>query len=308
MLSAEELASADADALPQNATVTELVGHILESGCLNVPTDTTELQLDNGPTELVPTADGEADFTDPRFGVDGARLNYGVTAVLALSPTSPDETIVVVPSSHNSTLQCPDLRQWDAELRELHSSSTDDLGVTVPVPLQPGDLLLAAATLMQSVRGSPRGLFKFECKSELPGARGSQANPKVLPSVTPAGSFPSAGLPEAPPLPDGLAEPAWLSELTEAEKAVVGARTVGELSKVVMSDGPAPHRSNAVILLRPADSVRGQESGRGPNPGPPLTHRAATLSFSHRRFLPAPRRRGATRPKSTPGISGTKFG
>jgi len=182
VLSAEELASADADALPQNATVTELVGHILESGCLNVPTDTTELQLDNGPTELVPTADGEADFTDPRFGVDGARLNYGVTAVLALSPTSPDEAIVVVPSSHNSTLQCPDLRQWDAELRELHSSSTDDLGVTVPVPLQPGDLLLAAATLMQSVRGSPRGLFKFECKSELPPTRvAARLTPKFCP-------------------------------------------------------------------------------------------------------------------------------
>ena len=181
VLSAEELASADADALPQNVTVTELVGHILESGCLNVPTDSTELQLDNGPTELVPTADGEADFTDLRFGVDGARLNYGVTAVLALSSNPPDETIVVVPSSHNSTLQCPDLRQWDAELRELHGSSTDDLGVTLPVALQPGDLLLASACLMQSVRGSPRGLFKFECKSELPPTRGSRLTPKFCP-------------------------------------------------------------------------------------------------------------------------------
>ena len=71
-----------------------------------------------------------------------------------------------------------------------------------------------------------------------------------------------------------------------------------------MSDGPAPHRANAVIALRPADAVRGQESGRGPNPGPPLTHRAATLSFSHRRFLPAPRRRAATHPKSTLGTYG----
>ena len=70
------------------------------------------VQIDNGPTELAPTADGVADFSAPEHRVDGARLCYGVTAILALSANASGDCIVVVPSSHKSTLAAPDLRAW----------------------------------------------------------------------------------------------------------------------------------------------------------------------------------------------------
>lgn len=223
-------------ALARHPLVQQLVANVFESGVANIPTNGTSgsaaasvdgeldfsdvFQLDGEPAELSPTVDGAADFSAAEYAVDGARLCYGVTAVVALADNDPGHSIVVVPSTHKSTLAAPDLRAWDAELAKLHHSSTDELGVTVPVALSAGDLFLAAATLMQSVRGAPTGLIKLE--------------------YTAAGSFPSAGPPQPPPLPGGISSPAWVHELSEAELAVVGPRTVGlspSNSKLVLSDG-----------------------------------------------------------------------
>jgi hypothetical protein len=196
-------------ALARHPLVQQLVANVFESGVANIPTNGTSgsaaasvdgeldfsdvFQLDGEPAELTPTVDGAADFSAAEYAVDGARLCYGVTAVVALADNDPGHSIVVVPSTHKSTLAAPDLRAWDAELAKLHHSSTDELGVTVPVALSAGDLFLAAATLMQSVRGAPTGLIKLE--------------------YTAAGSFPSAGPPQPPPLPGGISSPAWVHEL-----------------------------------------------------------------------------------------------
>ncbi len=234
ILSGPELrgGSGSPHALARHPLVQQLVAHVFESGVANIPTDNTGaapasvgagdldfsgvFQLDGEPAELTPTVDGAADFSAAEYSVDGARLCYGVTAVVALADNEPGHSIVVVPSTHKSTLAAPDLRAWDAELAELHHSSTDELGVTVPVALSAGDLFISAATLMQSVRGAPAGLIKMEYIA--------------------AGSVPSAGLPQPPPLPDGMSSPAWVHELSEAELAVVGPRTVGS-SKLLLSDG-----------------------------------------------------------------------
>lgn len=246
-------------ALARHPLVQQLVSHVFESGVVNIPTGDASaapgadgqldfsgvFQLDAAPSELSPTADGVADFSAPEHAIDGARLCYGVTAVVALADNEPGHSIVVVPSTHHSTLAAPDLRAWDAELAELHHSSTDDLGVTVPVPLGAGDLFLSAATLMQSVRGAPTGLFKFEYLA--------------------AGAFPSAGLPQPPPLPAGAEPPAWMGELSEEEMAVVGPRTVG-LSptdpKLVLSDG-----TKTWVEDRPAayDTPRGNPAVQPPS-------------------------------------------
>ena len=250
LLTAAELLSIAPDELPHHPAVQQYVAHVFDSGACNIPgvwnvgndqssspdAFAAAVQLDNGPSEVTPTADGVADFSAPAHQVDGARLCLGVTAIVALSDNAPGDSIVVVPSTHKSTLAAPDLRAWDAELASLHSSSTDDLGVTVPVALNPGDLFLSAATLMQSVRGAPRGLYKFE--------------------FTPAGAFPSSGPPQPPPLPAGVPTPAWLDELTDEEKAVVAPRTVGLSAtdpKVVFSDG-----TKTWVEERPAyDTPRG---------------------------------------------------
>ena len=139
--------------------------------------------------------------------------------MVATAPNGASDGVVVVPCTHNAALRCPDLRAWDTELRELHDCSLDEMGITRAVPLQPGDLMLAAATLMQSVRGAPQGLVRFE--------------------YTPADAFPSSGPPQ---LSGELAgrRPAWLDELSDAELAVVSARTVGMdplAPKVAESDG-----------------------------------------------------------------------
>lgn len=224
--------SGSADAVARHPLIQQLVAHVFESGVANIPTNSTGttaeglldfsgvFQLDGEPSELAPTVDGVADFSAPEYGIDGARLCYGVTVVVAMANNEPGHSMVVVPSTHKSTLAAPNLRAWDAELRELHHSSTDELGVTVPVPLDAGDVFISAATLMRSVRGAPAGLLKVEYIA--------------------AGMFPSTGPPRPPPLPAGLSSPTWVNEMTEAELAVVGPRTIGISStdpKIVLSDG-----------------------------------------------------------------------
>ena len=223
----------DAAAFPEHPAIQQLVGSIIESGCLNIPSADSggaptgharpvaggapaKLRVDSGPAALSPTADGSPVFSEAHHAIDGARLCYGVTAVVATAPNDASDGVVVVPCTHNAALRCPDLRAWDAELRELHHCSLDEMGITRAVPLQPGDLMLAAATLMQSIQGAPQGLVRFE--------------------ITPADAFPSSGPPQ---LSGELAgrRPAWLDELSDAELAVVGARTVGMAPKVAESDG-----------------------------------------------------------------------
>jgi hypothetical protein len=163
-LSPEERAAATN--LHLQPVLRRLVEDILASGALNICTTTSDFRLDQGPVELRSADDGRPDFSAAAAAqhhqVDGLRLCYGVAAVFALEENMAEDCIVVVPSSHNSTLAPPDLTE-------------DDMGATLPVPLQAGDLLLAASTLMLSTRGYPRGLIKLE--------------------LCPATSFPSAGIP-----------------------------------------------------------------------------------------------------------------
>jgi hypothetical protein len=229
--------------LEGHPTISQYVNHVMGTGVLNIPArggsgtaGANAFQLDQGPTPLTGTADGLPDFSHcAAWQVDGARLCYGVTAVVALADcATPAAGVTVVPSSHNSTLAPPDLR-------------ADDMGVLMQVPLAAGDVLLAASTLMISTHGNPQGLLKVE--------------------FTPLGAFPSAGIP--PFEAQSTREPAWLEELSEEQKAVVSARTVGMQSSssssnpnpIVMSDG-----ERTWVEPRPAfDTPRGNPGLQPPS-------------------------------------------
>ena len=233
VLSSEELRAPSAavvDSLHRHPTLCHFVEHILSSGALNIPTTSGEFQLDQGPIELHCTDDGMPDFrSDALHQVDGFRLCYGVTAVFALADKfSAAGGITVVPSSHNSTLAPPDLRE-------------DDMGATLAVPLRAGDLLLAASTLMMSSHGNPQCLIKLE--------------------LIPAAAFPSTGISPLDLEAHNQTMPAWLDELSDEQKAVVSARTVGLPTPVVMSDG-----SQTWVKDRPAfDTPRGNPTLQPPS-------------------------------------------
>ncbi len=78
--------------------------------------------------------------------------------------------------------------------------------MTEELLLQPGDLLICAATLLHGVRGHPGRLIEMEF-----------ANATVMPPAGPAQIDP----------------PDWTNELTPEQLAVVGIRTSGLGGKVV---------------------------------------------------------------------------
>ena len=130
----------------------------------------------------------------------GVRVCYGVTVLWALAPSTPATgSIVLVPASHRRGIEPP------ADFLD----GTNNLDMTEEVPLQAGDLLICAATMLRGVRGNPGRLVESGYISS---------------RVTP-----SAGYPE-------IAAPEWTTELTPEQQAVVGIRTTGR-GGTVLSNG-----------------------------------------------------------------------
>jgi hypothetical protein len=94
----------------------------------------------------------------------------------------------------------------------------DDLEMTEEPVLEPGDLLICAATLLNGVRGRPGQLLQAGYIS--------------------ARAMPTVGYPE-------IEAPEWFRELTPEQQAVVGARTTGRGGKV-LSDGERTWVTTAV--------------------------------------------------------------
>jgi len=143
---------------------------------------------------------------------NGMRICHGVRIVWSLAPSTDDEGgIVLVPCSHRRSTEPPtDLL-----------SGIDDLGMTIEPKLQPGDLLICAATTLHGVRGRPGRLVEVE-----------YINPQAMQT---------AGFPENP-------APEWTTELTPEQRMLVGPRTTGR-GGTILSDGeqswvaPAPKQA-----------------------------------------------------------------
>jgi ectoine hydroxylase-related dioxygenase (phytanoyl-CoA dioxygenase family) len=148
----------------------------------------------------------------------GERTCHGVRVVWALAPTTASEGgLVLVPASHKRWME-PSVDVLDA---------TDAMGMTVEPQLEAGDLLLCAATTLHGVRGQPGRLLVSQAIS--------------------AGAMPSDGY-------DPVAPPAWTSDLTPEQMAVVGPRTTGNGGTLV-SDGTRTRLVEAVEQSRSIEDV-----------------------------------------------------
>ncbi len=154
------------------------------------------------------------------------RISFGVRVVWALSPTPEEGGVVLVRASHTRSTTPP---------TEFLSGDID-LGMTEEVPLQPGDLLICAATLLHGVRGRPGKLVEMEF-----------VNAAVMPSAGPTQIDP----------------PDWTKDLTPEQLAVVGIRTSGRGGKVI-SDGERCRA--ATIVEQPATVVSGLHEDSVPDP------------------------------------------
>jgi ectoine hydroxylase-related dioxygenase (phytanoyl-CoA dioxygenase family) len=154
------------------------------------------------------------------------RTCHGVRIMWALAPTPTEGDIVLVPASHTRSTTPP----------AGFLNGDIDLGMTEEILLQPGDLLICAATLLHGVRGRPGRLVEMEF-----------VNATVMPSAGPARIDP----------------PDWTKELTPEQLAIVGIRTSGRGGKVV-SDGERCRA--ATIVEQPATVVSGLDEGAVPDP------------------------------------------
>jgi len=154
------------------------------------------------------------------------RISFGIRVVWALSPTPEEGGVVLARASHTRSTTPP----------TKFLSGDNDLGMTEEVPLQPGDLLICAATLLHGVRGRPGRLIEMEF-----------INATVMPSAGPTQIHP----------------PDWTKDLTPEQLAVVGIRSSGRGGKVV-SDGVHCRATN--IVEQPATVVSGLDQGSVPDP------------------------------------------
>ena len=162
------------------------------------------------PVSLVPNG---ADPTSASLMVDNPersrRLRYvnngkerkclGLRVVIALTNTSVEGGVVLVPASHKRRQNPP------ADFL----SGANHLEMTEEPILEPGDVLICTATLLHGVRGQPGRLLEVEYIS--------------------ARAMPVGGYPKIDP-------PCWTAELKPEQRAVVGTRTSGQ-GGTVISDG-----------------------------------------------------------------------
>ena len=193
--------------------------------------------MDSPPSMVAPGADGTAvplAAGDPEgnrrlryVNRAGVRLCHGVRVVWALAtPSEGEGGLVLVPASHNRRMEPP------AEFLR----STDDLGMVEEPVLQAGDLLICAAATLWGVRGDPGRLVESKYIS--------------------ARVMPSRGYPE-------IAAPAWTTELTPEQRAVVGRRTTGR-GGTVLSNGTRSWVATAVE--QPATVVYNLDDDSLPDP------------------------------------------
>ena len=129
-----------------------------------------------------------------------APICHGVCVLWALATAPPAESaLVVVPASHKRNFEPP------ADLL----SGDDDMGMTLELPLEAGDLVILAATTLYGLRGQASRLVKSEYVSQR--------------------MMPSDGFCEIPP-------PQWTRELAPEQAAIIGPRTTG-IGGGVISDG-----------------------------------------------------------------------
>ena len=268
-------ADADADALIDHPRLVELVTDAIGSGAANIPTNGLTgghtgaafgnlVRFDRHSRWLGTAAPG-ALFPADQEHPDGEKLCMGVQALWGLRGLDDQggAEVVVVPSSHKSTLSPP----------PCVMSGAQTFGATKTFTLREGDLLLSVATLLQTLvdpdgRAAP-------CL-----ARHSYLHADAAPCPPPEAAAP----------PAQASEPAWMAEvrhgcpttttthlahhhhttrslrsdrwlppqLSPEQRAIVGPRTVGH-AEVAHSDGstcwteprPAPDAGRGGAALQP---------------------------------------------------------
>ena len=164
---------------------------------------------------------------------NGSRFCQGMRVLWALADVSEgDGGLVVVPSSHNSSVDTP---------QEL-VDGTDDMGLVVQPTLHAGDLLLCAESVMRGIRPwqgqGPQRLL--EC------------------GYISAGVRPSA---ESEITGEESSMPEWTAELTPEQRAIVHNPNRPYPPPVVHSDGEQVWLAEEQGVFHPAIYTRAQDSG-----------------------------------------------
>ena len=164
---------------------------------------------------------------------NGSRFCQGMRVLWALADVSEgDGGLVVVPSSHNSSVDTP---------QEL-VDGTDDMGLVVQPTLHAGDLLLCAESVMRGIRPwqgqGPQRLL--ECGYISAGVR---------PSVESEITGEESSMPE------------WTAELTPEQRAIVHNPNRPYPPPVVHSDGEQVWLAEEQGVFHPAIYTRAQDSG-----------------------------------------------
>ena len=164
---------------------------------------------------------------------NGDRFCQGVRVYWALAEVGPgDGGLVVVPASHNSTVDAP---------RDL-VDGTDDMGLLEQPVLQAGDLMICAESLMRGLQPVPGTATQrlLECTYISAGVR-----PGMESEIDGAG--------------DEM--PEWTAELTELERAVLHNPGRSQPFPVVHSDGQQVRLAEESEVFHPSIYIRDPDSG-----------------------------------------------
>ena len=164
---------------------------------------------------------------------NGGRFCQGVRALWALADVGEgDGGLVVVPASHNSTVEAP---------REL-VSGVDDMGLVVQPVLQAGDLLLCTESVMRGVRSwkgqGPQRLLDW-------GYIGADVRPSAESEIRGEES----------------AMPEWTAALTEVQRAVLHNPNRPYPPPVVQPDGETSRLAEEPGIFHPSIYIRNPDSG-----------------------------------------------
>ena len=164
---------------------------------------------------------------------NGIRFCQGVRALWALVDVKEDDGgLVVVPASHNSSVDAP---------QEL-VHGTDDMGLVVQPVLQAGDLLLCASSVMWGMRTwqekGPQRLF--EC-----GYISAEVRPSTETEITGSEST----------------MPEWTAELTPVQRTVLHNPNRPYPPPVVHSDGKTTRLAEKPGIFHPSTYTHNPDSG-----------------------------------------------
>ena len=252
-----DAATADPDTLIDHPGLVELVTDAIGSGAANIPTN----GLTGGHTgagfenmvrfdrysRWLGTAAAGALFSPDQLHPDGEKLCMGLQAVWALRGV--DELggaqVVVVPSSHKSTLAPP----------SCVMTGEETFGTTKTYTLHAGDLLLTCATVLQS-------LVDLDGQVASCLAQHSYLHADAAPSPAPDDGMSS----------NVQSEPAWMSEVRSVHCVVhTGSFLVHDPLRFVLADavirGAARNNRTPYCRVRSSGSFRRTEVLDNPSTG-----------------------------------------